>query len=356
MPDSAELTTSQRIARGLLFACLAGLGVWMLRRFLPALCWAVVLAIATSAWYDRWLALHRGRRRELWAAATFTALVGVVLIAPLVYGVAIAVHEAISLVRAYLASAQGGPPALPAWLSSLPWIGHWVQNAWRDVFANTGATPAMLAHARPTLFEWTRRVGVQAVHRVVTLGFTLLALFFVELHREALAGDVSRVGRRLFGRSVDALLVQAAAAIRATVDGVVLVALVEGLIMGVTYAVVRVPHPILIGAVTGLFALIPFAAPIAFGCVALVLVAQGSIAAGVAVAAVGGVMLFVADHVVRPAIIGGEAQLPFLWVLLGLLGGVESFGLLGIFLGPALLAALLAIWRGGVTGTGVRAA
>jgi predicted PurR-regulated permease PerM len=60
------------------------------------------------------------------------------------------------------------------------------------------------------------------------------------------------------------------------------------------------------------------------------------------------VLLFVADHFVRPAIIGGGAQLPFLWVLLGILGGIESFGLLGIFLGPALMAALVSIWRGWV--------
>jgi len=66
---------------------------------------------------------------------------------------------------------------------------------------------------------------------------------------------------------------------------------------------------------------------------------------------VGVAMLFIADHFVRPVLIGGAARLPFLWVLLGLLGGVETFGLLGIFLGPALMAALVAIWRGWVSET-----
>ena len=56
-------------------------------------------------------------------------------------------------------------------------------------------------------------------------------------------------------------------------------------------------------------------------------------------------LLFVADHFVRPVIIGGGAKLPFLWVLLGILGGIESFGLVGIFVGPALMAALVSIWR-----------
>lgn len=347
MPGAAP-SASQRIARSLLIAFLAGLGVWMLRRFVPALCWAVVLAIATSSLYEWWLGRFRGPRRELFAALTFTTLVGLVLIAPLVYGAAIALSEAVSLAHAYLRSASNGPPAPPAWLVGMPLLGEWLRGAWHDLFANAGTVPDMLTRARPALFEWTRRLGIQAIHRVVTLAFTLLTLFFVYLHRKALAAETLRASRRLFGVSVERLLVHAVAAIRATVDGVVLVAVAEGAIMGVVYALAGVSHPVLLGAVTGLFATIPFAAPIAFGAIAVVLMAQGSLVAGVVVAAAGTVVLLLADHLVRPAIIGGAARLPFLWVLLGILGGVESFGLLGIFLGPALMAALLAIWRDSV--------
>jgi len=59
----------------------------------------------------------------------------------------------------------------------------------------------------------------------------------------------------------------------------------------------------------------------------------------------GSIIVFVADHFVRPFLIGGAARLPFLWVLLGILGGLETFGFLGLFLGPALMAALIALWR-----------
>ena len=59
----------------------------------------------------------------------------------------------------------------------------------------------------------------------------------------------------------------------------------------------------------------------------------------------GMLVLFVADHAVRPTLIGGATRLPFLWVLLGILGGVESFGLLGLFLGPAVMAVLVLLWR-----------
>ena len=67
--------------------------------------------------------------------------------------------------------------------------------------------------------------------------------------------------------------------------------------------------------------------------------------AAVVVVVAGLVVTFVADHFVRPALIGGATRLPFLWVLLGILGGVESFGLLGLFLGPAVMAALVLLWR-----------
>jgi predicted PurR-regulated permease PerM len=75
------------------------------------------------------------------------------------------------------------------------------------------------------------------------------------------------------------------------------------------------------------------------------LAAQGAATAGLAVFLFGLAVVFVADHAVRPALIGGATRLPFLLVLLGILGGVESWGLLGLFLGPALMAALALLWQ-----------
>jgi predicted PurR-regulated permease PerM len=149
----------------------------------------------------------------------------------------------------------------------------------------------------------------------------------------------------VFGPPIDPLITGMVTAIRATVDGVVLVAVAEGAIMAVVYTLAGVPHPILFGVVTGIFAMIPFAAPVAFGAVALLLVSDGHVVPAIVVAGIGLLVLFIADHFVRPVIIGEGARLPFLWVLLGILGGVESFGLVGIFLGPALMAALISIWR-----------
>ena len=91
--------------------------------------------------------------------------------------------------------------------------------------------------------------------------------------------------------------------------------------------------------------MIPFGAPLVFGVAALLLLANGSTVAAVSVFALGMVITFVADHFLRPVLIGSATRLPFLWVLFGILGGVETFGLLGLFLGPAIMAALVLLWR-----------
>ncbi len=344
-PEKA--TTAQKTARYVLIGALVLAGAWMLRHFIPALCWAVVLAIATSSVYDRWLRNFRGRRRDVWAALTFTVIIGVLLLVPLVYGGVIAGREAISIVREYAASAGKGPPPLPSWVVQIPWLSRWVRDFWVQ-YLGPGAGGAGHVHAAPAVLEWTRVVGMQVARRIITLGFTLLALFFVYLNRDRLSMQVPKMFRRLFGPSVDRLLRRVVSAIRAAVEGIVFVAVGEGAVMCGVYALAHAPHPILSGVVTGVFATIPFAAPIVFGTVAVVLLVRGSIAAAIAVGASGTVVLLIADHFVRPVIIGEGAKLPFLWALLGILGGVESFGLVGLFVGPALMAALVSLWRGWV--------
>ncbi len=318
----------------------------MLQRFLPALCWAVVLAVATASLYDHWLKRFSGPRRQLWAALSFTAVVGTIVVVPLIYFGFVAVRESAALLRAFAEGSQDGAPPLPAWIKHLPTVGDWLQTQWVQLIGQAHDEVGNVAvTAHPSVLQWTRRLGLQIVHRAVTLGFTLLTLFFICLNRERLRQDVPYAARRLFGPTVIPLLSGVVNAIRATVDGIVLVAIAEGAIMAGVYALVSAPHPILLGAITGIFAMIPFAAPIAFGAVALILALGGSLGAAITVLVIGSILLFVADHFVRPVIIGEGASLPFLWVLLGILGGVEQFGLVGLFLGPALMAALVSVWR-----------
>jgi predicted PurR-regulated permease PerM len=86
---------------------------------------------------------------------------------------------------------------------------------------------------------------------------------------------------------------------------------------------------------------------------ALALFVQAKTTAAIAILVFGSLVVFVADHFVRPVLIGSTTRLPFLWVLLGIFGGLETFGLVGLFLGPAIMSVLIAMWREGADATDV---
>ena len=125
-------------------------------------------------------------------------------------------------------------------------------------------------------------------------------------------------------------------ALRATVNGTIVVGVGVGVLMGLCYGLIGFPAPTLMGFVTAFAAMIPFVVPIAFGIVALILVFNGSMMAAVIVVISGTIIMFIADHFIKPVLIGGAIKLPFLAVLFGILGGVETLGLLGLFVGPII--------------------
>jgi predicted PurR-regulated permease PerM len=195
------------------------------------------------------------------------------------------------------------------------------------------------------LARWSRTLAGEVVVRVVTLVFTLLTLFFVYRNGNQLVRESLRVGRRVFGASSSHLGREAVAAVRATVNGLVLVGLAEGVLLGIVYILAGVRHPVLFGFATAVLASIPFGAPVVFAIAATSLLLDARFTAAVMVLVVASVVVFVADHFVRPALIGMSTRLPFLWILLGIFGGLETFGLVGLFIGPAVLAVVFAMWR-----------
>src|SRR5690606_4627746 len=113
----------------------------------------------------------------------------------------------------------------------------------------------------------------------------------------------------------------------------------------VAYWIAGVPSPVTLGVITGVMALIPGGAPLSFTLVSVYLIASGSPVAGVALLAWGSTELFIVDKTLRPKLVGGPIKLPFLPTFFGLIGGVKTMGFLGLFIGPVLMALLVAIWR-----------
>jgi len=337
--------TTQQIIRSALFVALALVGVWILWRFLPALAWATVMAIAT--WPLR-VALARHGLRPDAIAALLTLLLALLLVLPLI-GLGIeAAHEGSVIVEAVREIRRNGL-GTPDWLAHIPFVGDSVAAWWRQNLAEPGAARAIFGRTETSgLIAFTRTLGIQVASRLTILVFTLLTLFFLYRDGPRLIEEAHRISDRLFGPPGGHLGRNAVAAVRGTVNGLVLVGLGEGVVLGIAYVAVGLPHPILLGLVTGVLATVPFGAPVVFCACAVVLFVQSQATAAIVLLVVGFVVVFIADHFIRPFLIGSTTRLPFLWVLLGIFGGLETFGLIGLFLGPAIMSVLIALWREGI--------
>lgn len=331
-------------ARRLFVTGLIALGLWILWAYLPALAWAVVLAIAVEPLVQK---VHQriGAGHETAIAAVVSLVFLLVLVAPLVFGITEAARESAQLHQAIRDFRHDGIPE-PGWLAGLPGIGAWLAQWWHDHLGSPAAAGEIVRRFNPG--QWlaqTRTIGADLVHRLILLAFTWLALFLLLRHRAAVVAQLRLAAAKLLGPSAGRIGDQAVASVRGTIDGLVLVGIGEGVVMTVAYLLLGVPHPILLGVVTAVAAIIPFGAALAFSLAGLLLLAQGSVGAAAAVIIIGLAVVALADHLVRPALIGGATRLPFLWVLLGILGGVERLGLIGLFVGPATMAILYLLWQ-----------
>ena len=336
--------TTQQIVRTALFVAIVLIAVWMLWRFLPALAWAAVLAIAT--WPLRVALARRGLRPDA-IAALLTLTLALALVLPLIMLGVEAARESSTIVEAVRDIRQNGL-GTPDWLSHLPWVGDSVANWWRQNLAEPGAARAIFGRSETSgLISFTRTLGIQVASRLTILIFTLLTLFFLYRDGPRLIEEAHRISDRLFGPPGGHLGRNAVAAVRGTVNGLVLVGLGEGVLLGIAYLATGLSHPVLLGLATGVLATVPFGAPLVFVVCALVLLVQAHTTPAIVLLVFGSVVVFIADHFVRPILIGGSTRVPFLWVLLGIFGGLETFGLIGLFLGPAIMSLLVAMWREG---------
>ena len=340
-PDRRWQTAARIVLSGLLLAA----GIYMLSNYLRALVWALVLGIALWPLYERArLRVPRRLSGEL-LPLVFTLLVGIVFVLPFAVLVIEAIREAHEIVDFGRQAEQSGIP-VPAFVAHLPYGAQQVGAWWNGHLAHAGwAQDAMKEINTSSNRELGRNVGSNAVHRVILFGFALLALFFLFRDGEDIRDQCLTASGKMFGPRGERVGRQVVASIHGTVNGLVLVGIGEGLLLGVVYFFTKVPHPILFGALTAVAAMVPFAAAIAFCIAALILLANGGVVGAVIVVVAGFLTTFIADHFVRPKLIGGTTKLPFLWVLLGILGGVETFRLLGLFVGPAIMAALMLLWR-----------
>jgi predicted PurR-regulated permease PerM len=343
-PPAATSQARQLVARSALATAVVAVGLWILLDFLPALAWAAVLAIALWPLYYRLLRLLPRRSDRVLGPLLVTTGIAVVIIGPLVL-LGIAIGRESHVVIGLVAEARHFGLPVPSWVEELPLAGSTIAEWWRDNLSDPTVADELIGRNLRTLAESARQYGGEVAHRLALLLFTLLTLFFLFRDGGALTDRLRELSDRLIGLRGERIARQMIAAVHGTVNGLVLVGLAEGILLGIIYFASGLPYPASFGAVTGVAAVIPFAAPVVYVVLGVYLLAVGNTVGAIIVLVSGSVIVFVADHFVRPFLIGGAARLPFLLVLLGILGGLQTMGFLGLFLGPAVMAALVALWR-----------
>lgn len=314
----------------------------VLQPFIVPLIWGAILAYVSWPLNLRLLRAVGGRATL--AASITTLIVTISIVVPLIWLVLMMRVEAISAyveVRAFLAS----QPTLPQALRELPWVGAQAQSLLDELSSDPQAiNDQFLLLLEQSSVEITRLIGGVG-RNVVKLFFSVFSMFFLLRDGPRLLREARAVLEGILGPRVHGYLDAAGATTQAVVYALMLGALAQGVVAGIGYWIFGVKAPVLLGAVTVLIALIPFGAPVVWASLGIWMLVTGNILAGAGLLVWGLVLVSWVDNIVRPLVISSATRMPFLLVVFGVLGGVLAFGLVGLFVGPVLLAVSLAIWR-----------
>ncbi|MDB5852557.1 MAG: hypothetical protein JWR22_598 [Herminiimonas sp.] len=343
-----RMSDVQRDTVGTVIALLLiALAAFVVQRFFVPLIWASVLCIASWPLYERLLSYLSGR--SVLASILATTITACLFLVPILFGLSQAMREVPAL-AAFVMEANDHGLAPPLLLQHIPVVGSVIHDWWLTTLGQPRGVAHLFSQESSVHFSSSRNIlrelGSQLFRRLVDFGFAFLCLFFFYKDGRAFSRQIARVGAQCVGpERWSRYATNIPNAIRGTVNGLVLIGIGEGVAIGLVYGVVGLPSPALWGAATGVLAIIPFGAPIAYLSAAAILASTGSTGAGIAIAIWGTVVVVTADHVVRPTVIGNATRLPFLAVLFGILGGVETLGLLGLFIGPVVMVLVVTLWR-----------
>ena len=318
---------------------------WILRPFLAALIWAVMIVVASWPLMRAAQSALGGRR---WLAVTvMTLALLLLLIVPFSAAIATIVANVDTIGGWVKALGEYQLPPAPAWLGNLPVIGQQGTQLWLEL--TSGGAETLMARIVPYasgLTQWF--VAQVGSFGVVFVEFLLTVVFAAILyaHGEQAAVWVRRFGRRLGGKNGDAAVLLSAQAIRGVALGVVVTALVQALLGGIGLAIAGVPFVAILTAVMFMFSVAQIGAvPVLIPAVIWLYwrddVVWGSFLLVVTV------VVGMLDNILRPILIKKGADLPLLLIFAGVIGGLIAFGLIGIFVGPMVLAVtytLLGAW------------
>lgn len=341
----SSILPENSIARWLLiFVLLAA--IYFFSGFVVPVLAALIIGFASWPLYQR--LLNVCHQRHVLAASIALVMILTVLVIPLVLAFSYAIGEIKTWVEWLVVANRQGASA-PAWIGALPGVGIWLTNYWNDYLAAPHALGEFVqlfsGEHIGNIYRWLLAFSGKAFGFILTLLFMLITLFFIYKDGLRLIVQVDKIGDRILPAHWQRFSRVVPATVSSTVIGMGLIALGEGVVLGIAYAIAGVPSSVALGVLTAFLALVPGGAPLAFTLISLYLVGSGDTLAGAGLFIWGALELFIVDKTLRPRLVGGPIKLPFLPTFFGLVGGVKTMGLVGLFVGPVLMALLIAMWK-----------
>ncbi|MBL8379229.1 MAG: AI-2E family transporter [Burkholderiales bacterium] len=326
-----------------LFTAAILLGAFVvLSPFVLAILWAAILAVATWPVHE-WIVTRLEGRRGL-AAAASTTLVLIFLVGPMALLLVLLSQDIYTAASFLIAADTYGKP-VPAVIANFPIGGDYLTQLWEQYLAHPKRLSGVLEAQLDVIRNAAQTVFLDLTSRLATLLFALWVLYFFYQDGKAISAWVNQIGYKWLEYRWPSYVFQLPDALRAAVNGIVIVGFGEALLLSLLLWVCGVPSAVTLGVVSAVIAFIPLAAPLLFAIIAFMLFAVDAVAAGVAVFVIGTVIVMAADYVVRPVLIQGGTALPFLAILFGIFGGVGTMGIVGLIIGPVLLVLLLVLFR-----------
>ena len=344
------MNTVQRYAPALQKVLLFGLifilfylSFQVLKYFIVPVLWAAIIA------YITWPLYHSVQKlcgpRPTLSATIMISMVVLVVGIPLTFAIFMLQHEGRNLFYELQKQVFSGHLNVPQFIRDLPIIGKEVTRTLKEINTDPNSIIQNVSGWFQSHLNYGRLVLSEISKNIFKLCFAVMSLFFFYRDGQTILNQVSKALEMVIGPRIHHYLDTISETTRAVVYGVGLTAIAQALLAGLSYFVAGVPNPMVLTIVTFIFALIPFGPPVAYSAVSLWLFSQGQTIEAIGVMAWGVCVVSTADNVIRPLVISGATQIPFLLIMFGVLGGLASFGMVGLFVGPVILAVLLAIWR-----------
>lgn len=307
----------------------------VLKPFLNAILFAAVVCISTWPIY-LWL-LRKLNGKQTLAALTMTFSLVLLIIVPLAlvaYNLADNVTTVFNQIR--LTVTEHLEP--PAWLVNIPLVGEPIDGYWRHIATSRDEMIILAKRLLEPAKNFLLSGGILLGQGVIEMSLAAFISFFLYRDGEALMYSIGAAMFRVVGAHAANVLFIINSTVRSVMFGLVGTALAQGFVAAVGFAIAGVPAVMLLGLGTFLLSLIPVGPPLIWGSAAFWLFYQGSTGWGIFMLLWGVFLISGVDNVLKPMLISRGSSLPFLLVLLGVMGGVFAFGFIGIFIGPTLLA------------------